>query len=263
MPAAVLAWPLRRLGAAGLLASTGLAANRWRTAALATPIVLIAMLVATQGVLQASDQRNTERVTAERVTADHVVTGRDGAPLPAGAAERALPPAGRHGRDGDAADGGLPPRPGPRRLGHAVGGRRSRRRRRGPHARPGRRARRPARGARERGRRQPGRRERGPTWASATSIHARMADTRAATLRVAAIYDRAAGLGHVVLDPAVARSHAGSRTAGAVFVAGGPQAGRSLAGYADAHPGVTALDRPEYLSSCMSSSTTRARGAYG
>ena len=34
IPAAVLAAPLRRLGAAGLLAATGLAANRWRTAAL-------------------------------------------------------------------------------------------------------------------------------------------------------------------------------------------------------------------------------------
>ena len=34
-----------------------LAANRWRTAALATPIVLIAMLVGTQGVLQTSAQR--------------------------------------------------------------------------------------------------------------------------------------------------------------------------------------------------------------
>ncbi len=37
LPAAALAWPLRRLGASGLLASTSLAANRWRTAALATP----------------------------------------------------------------------------------------------------------------------------------------------------------------------------------------------------------------------------------
>ena len=51
LPAALLARPLRALGPAGLLASTGLSANRWRTAALATPIVLIAMLVGTQGVL--------------------------------------------------------------------------------------------------------------------------------------------------------------------------------------------------------------------
>ena len=49
LPAALLARPLRRLGASGLLAGTSLAANRWRTAALATPIVLVAMLAGTQG----------------------------------------------------------------------------------------------------------------------------------------------------------------------------------------------------------------------
>ena len=42
-------------------------------------------------------------------------------------------------------------------------------------------------------------------------LRARMADTRAATLRVAAVYDRAAGLGHVVLDPTLARRHAADR----------------------------------------------------
>ena len=83
-PAAALSWPMRFLGAPGLLASTSLAANRWRTAALATPVVLIVMLVGTQGVLQTSAQEQTERVTAARVTADHVVVGRDGAPLPSG-----------------------------------------------------------------------------------------------------------------------------------------------------------------------------------
>ena len=86
LPAAALSLPLRLLGAPGLLASTGLAANRWRTAALATPVVLIAMLVGTQGVLQASSQEDTERVTEARVTADRVVVGADGAPLPAGTA---------------------------------------------------------------------------------------------------------------------------------------------------------------------------------
>jgi len=48
LPAALLAYPLRRLGAAGLLAGTSLAANRWRTAAVATPIVLVAMLAGIQ-----------------------------------------------------------------------------------------------------------------------------------------------------------------------------------------------------------------------
>ena len=63
LPAAALARPLRALGPAGLLASTGLAANRRRSAALATPILLIAMLVGTQGVLATSSRHDTEDVT--------------------------------------------------------------------------------------------------------------------------------------------------------------------------------------------------------
>ena len=46
------------------------------------------MLVGTQGLLATSSRHDTEGVTAARVTAEHVVTGRDGAPLPAGTAER-------------------------------------------------------------------------------------------------------------------------------------------------------------------------------
>ena len=49
-------------------------------------------------------------------------------------------------------------------------------------------------------------------------LHARMADTRAQTLHVAAVYDRSAGLGDVVLDPAVARDHATSSADDAIFV---------------------------------------------
>ena len=86
IPAAVLAAPLRRLGAAGLLAATGLAANRWRTAALATPILLVAMLAGIQGTVESSNQRHTEDVTRLRVHAPHVVVGAEGAPLPAGTA---------------------------------------------------------------------------------------------------------------------------------------------------------------------------------
>ncbi len=82
VPAAILARPLRGLGAAGLLASTSLSANRWRTAALATPIVLVAMLAGTQAVVQSSSQQDVERVSEARVTAPYVVTGRDDAPIP-------------------------------------------------------------------------------------------------------------------------------------------------------------------------------------
>src|SRR4051794_19472789 len=174
LPAAALAAPLRGLGPAGLLAGTGLAANRWRSAALATPILLIAMLVGTQGVLATSTRHDIEGVTEARVTAGHVVAGRDGAPLPAGTAERLAPPPrprgargggpcrraaagrprraarpapGRRRHGGHGPDPGVPPRQGPDRLGRPVGGRRDRRGRRRPHAGPrglrGRRARRP------------------------------------------------------------------------------------------------------------------------
>src|SRR4051794_7469181 len=86
IPATLLAVPLRRLGAPGLLAVTGLAANRWRTAALATPIVLVTMLAGVQGIVESSNQRHAEDVTRARTTAAHVVVGADGAPLPAGSA---------------------------------------------------------------------------------------------------------------------------------------------------------------------------------
>ena len=75
----------RRARAAG---EHGLAANRWRTAALATPIVLIAMLAGTRASCRPATSDHTERVTAARVTAGHVVAGRAGAPLPAGTARR-------------------------------------------------------------------------------------------------------------------------------------------------------------------------------
>src|SRR3954449_6834863 len=86
IPAALLAAPFRRLGASGLLAATGLRANRWRTAALATPIMLVAMLAGTQGIVESSNQRHTEDVTRARVHAPHIVVGADGSPLPAGTA---------------------------------------------------------------------------------------------------------------------------------------------------------------------------------
>ena len=69
------------------------------------------------------------------------------------------------------------------------------------------------------------------------TVPVRMADTTAATFRVAAIYDRAAGLGDVLLDPAVARRHSAVPADTALFVAGGAAAGRSLARYAADHPG--------------------------
>ena len=169
-------------GAPGLLASTGLAANRWRTAALATPIVLIAMLAGDAG--PAPDQRPAQHRARDRRPRHRRPRGhraRRRAAAGAAAANELAAPAGRHGRRGDAADGGLPARPRASTAGTSpVEGRRARRRRAGPHARPGRR------------RAETCAAVRGTRWPSAAVvasdghvgvgdvIHARMADTRAA-----------------------------------------------------------------------------------
>ena len=256
LPAAALSLPLRLLGAPGLLASTGLAANRWRTAALATPVVLIAMLVGTQGVLQASSQEDTERVTEARVTADQVVVGADGAPLPAGTAGALARLPGVHAAAGMVPtelfllDDGLGwdtpwtaaglPKDSDKTLDLDVTA--------GSLADvDGRAVAISSVVAAEGGLRV------------GDSLRARMADTRAQTLRVAAVYDRAAGLGHVVLDHELARRHAATGVDEAIFVAGGS---RSVAAYAEAHPGVDALTRDEYLDTLHAANNDQSWGIW-
>ena len=231
LPAAALARPLRAFGVTGLLASASLAANRWRTAALAAPILLVAVLAGSQALLQTSDQRNTERVTAARVTADHVVVGHAGAPLPATAAadvgrlpgvrnatavtstEVFLLDKGLEGDDGPWPAAGLGDPRGTLDLGVVAGSLRD------------------VRGDRI-GISRVVARDGGLQVGDA--VHARLADTAPRTLRVAAIYDRAAGLGDVVLDPAVAHRHAASASPDAVFVDGrGPRGALTRAEYLD------------------------------
>ena len=170
------------------------------------------------------------------------MTGRDGAPLPAGTAERL-------GGDGHGPDPGVPARQGPDRLGRAVGGGRARRR----HAR-----------ALDLGVRRGDLRDvRGTTSRSATAVAAeghvqvgdvlpaRLEDTTEASLRVAAIYDRAAGLGHVVMDRALAHRHAAvPPTRRCSWPASAPAA----------HPGTQVLTRAEYLGTVR---TLGQSGAWG
>ena len=80
---------------------------------------------------------------------------------------------------------------------------------------------------------------------------ARLEDATKASLRVAAIYDRAAGLGHVVHGRALARRHAAVPADAAVFVAGRRPA---------AHPGAQVLTRAEYLGTVR---TLGQSGAWG
>ena len=66
------------------------------------------------------------------------------------------------------------------------------------------------------------------------ALHARMADTRR-DAAVAAVYDRSAGLGDIVLDAAVARRTPAPGRRGGVRRRR-PGRRRSLARYAEAHP---------------------------
>ena len=258
LPAAVLALPLRRLGAAGMLAGTGLAANKWRTATLAAPVMLVTMLAGTQAVVESSNQRDTEVTTAARVQAPWVVVGAAGAPLPAAAAGEVKRLDGVRGvtaavtttvhplgagldhrspwvAAGLASDGGS------RALALGVKD-----------------------GALEDVRDDAV----AVSRAFAATGHlrvgdrmaVRLADTAPATLRVVAVYERAAGLADVIADPALVRRHASDRTNAALYVTGGPAAGRALERYAAERPGIERLTRDEYVASVHASD---ADGAWG
>src|SRR4051794_2242914 len=260
LPAAVLAAPLRRLGAAGLLAGTGLAANRWRTAALATPIVLVAMLAGIQGTVESSNQRHTEDVTRLRVQAPHVVVGAQGAPLPPGAAAavgrlggvdavtaivstQLYPLAPGLGDMSPWTAAGVSGTPTASTLDLDVV--------RGSLADVEGDSIAVSRVFADGGSLQVG-----------DAVPVRMADATHARLRVAAIYDRAAGLGDVLLDVEVARRHAAVAADTALFVSGGPAAARSLSRYTSVHPGVESLTRGEYLATVHASKVDGAWGVW-
>ena len=238
--------PLRLLGVAGLLARRNLLTNRWRTAALATPVLLICALAGTQAIVQKSTERHTERTAASRVLADRIVVGRDGAPLtlttrtelarlPGVNAATGIAPTSvfllDHGLEdyGDAwAAVGL----GGARLASSLD--LDVRHGTVEHLRGD---------------------EVAVSSVLADTGHvkvgdvlsARMADTVPRTLHVGAIYQRAAGMGDVVFDTAAARRHAAVLPDQAVLVSGGAPVAASLDRYVARHPEVSVLSRPEYL----------------
>ena len=243
IPAAVLAAPLRRLGASGLLA-----AHRPGGEPLADRGAGDADHARGDARRHPGDRRVQQpaphrgRRPRLRVHAPHVVVGADGAPLPAGTAAAVARLGGVDAVTAVVPTEIYPLDRRPRRP-EPVGGRR-------------------------RERRLDGEPRSTPAWSAGSlgdvhgdavavsrvfadggdlrvgdTLPVRMADTTRATLRVAAIYDRAAGLGDVLLDPAVARRHAAVPADTALFVAGGAAAGRSLSRYASDHPGVRSLNR--------------------
>ena len=240
LPAAILALPLRRLGAAGLLAGTGLAANKWRTAALAAPVMLVAMLAGTQAVVESSNQHHTEATTAARVQTPWVVVGAGGAPLPAGTAGELERLQGVNGVTAAVLStvhplgAGLDHRSPWPAAGLSAGG--------DPAAL--------ALGVTDGALEEVRGDDIAVSRALATTGHlrvgdrmaVRLADTAPASLRVVAVYERAAGLADVIADAAVLRRHASDRTDAALYVTGGPGAGLALDRYAAERPGIRTVD---------------------
>lgn len=246
---AIVARPLRLLpGALGLLASSTLSASRSRGGAIGLPIMLITVLAGTGVVLAETDQRNTQRVTTERTTAPQVLVASAGAGLAPGtvSAIRSLP--GVRGATGVLPtqifllDPGLANNGDPRPAAGLDGG--------PAGATPG----------LDLGLRSGSLTAvRGNVIALAYTVaapaklhvgdllHASMFDLTRLTLRIGAIYNRGAGLGDIVMDPALARAHAADQLDDAIYVTGGPAAGRALARYAGTHPEVSVHSRTQFL----------------
>ncbi|MBX5443108.1 MAG: FtsX-like permease family protein, partial [Solirubrobacteraceae bacterium] len=97
-------------------------------------------------------------------------------------------------------------------------------------------------------------------------LRARLADATPARLRVVAIYDRADGLGDVVLDHEVALAHATAAVDDAVFVAARPgaaeQVARGVARLARADASAVALDRAGYLDRVRAAGAGDARAQW-
>ena len=229
--------------------ATGLAANRWRTAALATPIVLVAMLAGTQAVVEASDQRDTRGRDGR---------ARHGAGVVVGARRRAAA-----GGDGGARSRGCAGVDGVAAALQTERLRSTRARRGSPWAAAALDARR-----------------RRATLDLGVSRAARCASRAATAVAVSRVVADDGGLDarrrrarphgrHARRDPARRRHlrarrrarRRGARPRGgpaaaaspttAVFVAGGPAAGRSLAATRHARTGVEVLTRDEYLAASM------------
>jgi putative ABC transport system permease protein len=230
-PAALAGWALARLGGgSGFLAGTALASGRFRIGAVGAAVALVVALAGTQVVDLATARHATERVTAARVLAPQVIAPRGGGGLPPSvAADVARLPGARavgvvttdvflldRGLVGNSGEGwhaaGLDPgaAAGLLDLGIVSG----------------------SLGA-----------VRGDSHSVAVSetvaragglhvgdvLHALMADATPESLRVAAIYRRANGLGDVVLAHGLALAHAAAALDAEVFVGrGGPSVERGL-----------------------------------
>jgi putative ABC transport system permease protein len=264
-PAGLLGAPLRRAGGgAAFLAGAALATGRRRTGAVAAAIALVIAIAATQSLTLSTTQERTREVTAQRTAATAVLVPASPAGLPPSLAReaRVLPgvdaaagvvstevallddglgnedePWTAAGLDPEHARGALHLRVLAGSL-EAVGG----------HdvavsddlARD--------------------RVEVGDV------LDARLADATPARLRVVAIYDRADGLGDVVLDHEVALAHATAAVDDTVFVAARPgeeaRVARGVERLAHADASAVALDRAGYLAGVRAAGADDARAQW-
>lgn len=259
-PAAIAGRPLRGGGGTGFLAGAALPARRFRVGAVGAAIALVVALAGTQVVSLATAQRATERTTAARVHANRVIVASAGGGLPPSVAEAAARLRGARAvgmvstdvflldqhldNAGDSWDAaGLDPaairgtldldvRAGSldavRGNGIAVSE---------TLARAG------ARVGRE--------------------VHARLADGTPALLRVVAVYDRANGLGDVVLPHALALAHATAALDSTVFVSGhGAAVDRGLASISRSVPTAVVQSRAGYLADVKAQGEDQARAQW-
>jgi putative ABC transport system permease protein len=258
-PAALAGRTLLPGGAPGFLAGSSLTAGRFRAGAVGAAIALVVALGGTQVLSLATAQHETEHVSAQRVRAGHVLVPRAGGGLPPSVAAEAagLPGAtatGMVSTDVFLLDGGLTngedswdavglDTTGTRRTldldvrdgslndvrgdGIAVSATLA-----GDGATLGR------------------------------VVRARLADGTPTRLRVVAVYDRANGMGDVVLPRKLALAHATSPLDSAVFVSGGPEVVRGLDAIARGVPTVVVVPRASYLSEVRAAGEDSARAQW-
>ncbi|MBV9808408.1 MAG: ABC transporter permease [Solirubrobacterales bacterium] len=245
-PAAALSRPLRA-GAAGLLASSAMATHRRRVGAIAGAVVLVVALAGTYAITTASHRAAVQDATALRVRAPFVLVSPSTGGLPVAAERLAARVPGV-----TAAVGVLPTHVflldrGLDNFGDpwdAAGVRADALR--APALDPG------VRSGSLSG-------LRGMTIAISSELarkrslgigailHARLADTTQTRLRVGAIYDRALGLGDVLLPLPLAAAHAPVALDNAVFVEGPATIRAGLAALTNTVPSARLLTRRQYL----------------
>ncbi len=245
-PVALIGRTLRLAGGAGFLAGSSLETGRFRVGTAAAATALVVALAGTQVIGSATARRATQHTTAARVRADRVLVARAGSGLPVAVAQAAerlpgvtatpmvatevyLPHPGLLNQGDGWQAAGLPSLSSQATLDLDVRGGSLRSFSGNAVA--------VSETVAHRGHLTVG-----------SMLPVRFADATSATLRVAAIYGRANGIGDVVLPHGLALRHATAALDDAVFVAGDRSTTRrALDAIARATPTAAVLDRDRYL----------------